>query len=129
MYISKKDREIVRNKFNGKCAYTGTILKDDWQVDHIEPCRGYIKQLNTIDNMFPVQKIVNHYKRALSLSSFKNWYLTGLHDRLKKLPKNPKTDKSKRNKAYMLEIAELFGITTDKPFGGLLYFEIIKENK
>ena len=26
MYISKKDREIVKNKFGDKCAYTGTEL-------------------------------------------------------------------------------------------------------
>ena len=37
MYISKKDREIIKNKFGGKCAYTGTELKEDWQVDHVKP--------------------------------------------------------------------------------------------
>jgi len=37
MYISKKNREIIKNKFGGKCAYTGTELKEDWQVDHIKP--------------------------------------------------------------------------------------------
>lgn len=27
MYISKKNREIIKQKFGGKCAYTGTELK------------------------------------------------------------------------------------------------------
>ena len=39
MYISKKNREIVRNKFDGKCAYTGTELLPDWQVDHVKAVR------------------------------------------------------------------------------------------
>ena len=69
MYISKKEREIVKNKFGGKCAYTGTELKDDWQVDHIKPVvrnwfsKGAVfEKEHHIDNMFPCQKIVNHYK-------------------------------------------------------------------
>jgi hypothetical protein len=34
MKISKIDREIVRMKFGGKCAYSGTELEHDWQVDY-----------------------------------------------------------------------------------------------
>jgi hypothetical protein len=37
MYISKKDRELIKGKFNGKCAYSGTDLEDDWQVEHVKP--------------------------------------------------------------------------------------------
>lgn len=40
MYISKKDRQIVRSKYGGKCAYTGKPLAEDWQVDHVEPVQG-----------------------------------------------------------------------------------------
>ena len=39
MYISKKNREIIKQKFNGKCAYSGTNLEPDWQVEHIKPVR------------------------------------------------------------------------------------------
>jgi len=130
MYISKKNREVIRLKLDGKCAYTGTPLKDDWQIDHVVPIlrtgwkndalREYEHRL---DNMIPVQKIVNHYKGALNLEDFRNWYLAGLHERLGKLPKNPRTEKSKRKKAYLLEVAELFGITRDKPFSGKFHME------
>ena len=119
--MSTIDREQVYNKFNGLCAYTGTRLKDDWQVDHIVPVSN--GGTNDIENLLPAQRIVNHYKGALPLKAFREWYLGGLHLRLKKLPKNPKAENSIRHKAYLLEVAELFGISIDKPFDGVFYFE------
>jgi 5-methylcytosine-specific restriction endonuclease McrA len=130
MYISKKNREIVKNKFGGKCAYTGTELMPDWQVDHVKPIlrnwfsKGAVfEKEHHIDNMFPTQKIINHYKGSLDLETFRKWFLGGLHERLKKLPKNPKTEKSHKKKAYLLEVARLFDITPEKPFDGKFYFE------
>lgn len=132
MYISKKHREVIKNKFNGKCAYTGTELKDDWQVDHVKPrimfeigSYPYEGNPNDINNLVPCQKIVNHYKRALDLETFRTWFLNGLHTRLKKLPKNPKVNKSIKHKAYLLEVASLFGISENSPFCGKFYFETI----
>lgn len=29
-------REKVYSKFDGKCAYSGTPLESDWQIDHME---------------------------------------------------------------------------------------------
>jgi len=129
MYISKKDRAIIKQKFDGKCAYTGTELKDDWQVEHINPIRrnwwensALFEKDHKTENMVPCQRIVNHYKHSLTLEDYRKRLLM-LHERLKKLPKNPRTDKGKKRKAYMLEVAELFGVTEDKPFSGIFYFE------
>jgi len=47
----------------------------------------------------------------------------GLHERLKKLPKNPKAEKSIKRKKYLLKVAEFFDIKPDKPFNGKFYFE------
>lgn len=128
-------RDIIYAKYNGRCAYSGTELKNDWQVDHIKPrimfeigSYPYEGNPNDINNLVPCQKIINHYKRALDLETFRTWYLGELHIRLKKLPKNPKVAKSIKHKAYMLEIAQLFGITEDKPFSGTFYFETFKPN-
>ncbi len=33
----KIDRELVKNKFGGKCAYCGVVLGDKWNVDHVIP--------------------------------------------------------------------------------------------
>lgn len=132
MYISKKVREIVKNRYGGKCAYTGTELKDDWQVDHIIPVirdhfggKPLFEKEHHIDNMVPCQKIVNHYKGNLNLEEFRGWYMKGLHERLKKMPKNPRSPKSAKKKAYLLEVAELFGITEDCAFNGKFYFETL----
>lgn len=141
MYIPKELRRKVYKKCGGRCAYTGTILKDDWQVDHYYPVR-YCKMTlpnvqlkvfneleitdpNDFHNLLPAQRIVNHYKRALLPGKFKSWYLGGLHERLAALPKNPRTEKSINHKRYLLEVAELFGITPNKPFNGIFYFETL----
>lgn len=73
--------------------------------------------------MIPVQKIINHYKHSISLEEFRTWLLGGLHIRLKKLPKNPRTEKGVKRKEYLKKVAGYFGITEDKPFNGKFYFE------
>lgn len=136
--MTKKKRQEVFDKFGGRCAYTGLPLGDDWQVDHVEAialveyyCSGKIgyeelrERNNSIENLMPALKIVNHYKRGLKLESFRTWYLGGLHERLKKLPKNPKSPASIRRKQYLFKVAEAFGITPEKPFNGKFYFETI----
>lgn len=134
-YISKKQREEIKQKFDGLCAYSGTPLEDDWQVDHIKPVvrnwfsKGAVfEKEHHIDNMFPCQKIVNHYKGSLDLETFRTWYLGGLHDRMDK-PKNPRTEKSKRKKEYLNKVASYFGITPTKPFNGIFYFESVGKEK
>ncbi len=125
--MKKKLREEIRQKFGGLCAYSGTPLKDDWQVDHLIPkchVRNYFDH-NNIDNLLPSQRIINHYKRSLSLAEFKAWYLGKLHERLGKLPKKTNNPKAMERKRYLLEVAELFGITEDKPFSGTFYFETL----
>ena len=123
MRFPKKTRQEVFEKFGGKCAYTGTDLKEDWQIDHIYPLR--YGGSNTIDNLYPCQAIVNHYKRSLTLNVFKGWYLARLHLRLAKLPKQPRTKASEKRKKYLLDLADLFGIAADKPFSGVFYFETL----
>lgn len=140
MSIKKSLRNEVYNKFGGKCAYSGTDLKEDWQIDHLVPktlfetvYRNKLRfveapnDVDHIDNLMPVQRIINHYKRSLLLEDFRNWYLGELHERLKKLPKNPRVEKSIRHKEYLLEVAELFGITPEKPFDRIFYFEKLQE--
>ena len=120
-------RALVYNKFNGKCAYSGTELKYDWQVEHIIPHRGEDPALKAdINNMCPVQKLINHYKHSMPLEDYR-YTLKNMHKRLAKLPKKPRTVKSRRRIIYMTLIAEYFGITPDRPFDGVFYFEKLKK--
>lgn len=141
-------RERIYNKFGGLCAYSGTPpLKDDWQIDHMIPrslmrvndreeLGGYINgewvkldSYNDENNLAPCQRIINHYKRAMEPHTFKEWRLSTLHERLKKLPKNPRVERSIRHKEYLLEVASYFDITPDKPFDGKFYYEKLKANE
>lgn len=128
MKITKELKSILYQKYGGRCAYTGTVLKDDWQVDHVEPIKRFKNgcehpHLDVEENMVPCQKIVNHYKGSLTLDEFRNWYLKGLHRRLSKLPLNPRTRQSAKKKKYLIEVATYFGITPNRPFNGVFYFE------
>lgn len=35
--MKQSDRNIIFNKYNGKCAYCGYELVKGWHVDHVEP--------------------------------------------------------------------------------------------
>lgn len=78
---------------------------------------------HSIENMVPVQKLINHYKHSLGLETFRTWYMANLHIRLQNLPKKPITAKNIRRKEYMLRVAAYFGITEDILFSGKFYFE------
>jgi 5-methylcytosine-specific restriction endonuclease McrA len=125
-------RERIYSKFNGLCAYSGTPLEDDWQIDHIKPIARnddgtcMFPEDDCEDNMVPAQRLINHYKHSMPLETFRNWYMAGLHERITKLPKNPKTEKSIKRSEYLLRVAAYFGITPDQPFDGEFYFEKTK---
>lgn len=138
MSISKKLREQVRIKYNGLCAYTGLPLDDKWQADHVLPkClnnwleSGYeskgmraLENIDCIENLVPALRIVNHYKRSLDLEGFRNYMLT-FHIRYSKLPRKTTVQRTVERIAYMNKISEAFGITKEKPFNGIFYFETI----
>ena len=120
-------------KFGGSCAYTGTVLDIDWQVDHIEAVRrnwfsndALCRENHNFENMVPTQRIINHYKHSYDLELFRNLLLT-LHFRLKKTPKNPRTEKGLKRKEYLYKVASYFEITEDKQWDGLFYFEKLKQ--
>ena len=127
----KIDRQSVFNKYGGRCAYTGQPLPDDWQIDHVIPKSSRIWKFNKnariisgihydfpddIENLNPCLGIVNHYKNNMSIENFR-MYMKYLHIRLLAYHKDSKIYKE------MVNVAEAFGITPDKPFSGKFYFE------
>lgn len=124
-----KNRQIVFDKYGGRCAYTGKPLDDKWQIDH-KLCRlettCTMTDRDNIENMLPTLRIINHYKRGLFFNEWRE-RISKLHIRLQALPKNPKVQKSIKTKVYLLEVADAFGITPEKPFNGIFYFETLKQ--
>jgi hypothetical protein len=33
--MNKQTRDLIYQKFDGRCAYSGTTLEPDWQIDQI----------------------------------------------------------------------------------------------
>jgi hypothetical protein len=124
-------RQRIFNKFNGLCAYSGTPLEDDWQIDHLHPVvrhplTGKMQrpERDTEANLVPCQRAINNYKHAVPLEDFRTWLLGKLHERL---PKYPKSGAGLAQRQRMEKIAAYFGITPDKPFNGIFHFETIDQ--
>jgi len=119
-------RNKVYDKYNGRCAYCGCeITLDNFQVDHKLPKAA--GGTDNFDNLMPACKECNHYKRALDIHTFRKEWLGKLHTRIKRIPKNPTSEKGKRYKAYMEKILTKYGISEDKPFDGKFYFEKLEQ--
>ena len=78
MGFSKKVREEVYNKTNGKCAYCGCELPKRWHIDHVVPVeRDFTTKKYTgngtdaIDNLLPACPSCNIFKSCGSLQQFR----------------------------------------------------------
>jgi CRISPR/Cas system Type II protein with McrA/HNH and RuvC-like nuclease domain len=112
--MTKKTRELVYAKYNGRCAYCGhEITLKEMQVDHIIPRR--LGGADSLDNYNPSCRICNHYKRAEKLEPWRNFFLGGLLKRIKNI--------------YIVKVAERYGMITFHEWDKKFYFEReIKEN-
>lgn len=81
MRLSASDREIVRAKFGGRCAYCGCELGARWHADHFEAVRRGAwcgqpterPENHRLDNMMPACAPCNLSKHAQSLESWRIW--------------------------------------------------------
>ena len=105
--MKKSEREIVFNKYGGKCAYCGCELQKGFHVDHLEPCirltttegswkdgqykavkkvKGYMNEsANHIDNYMPSCPSCNINKHGDTIEQFRNHiagYLRSLNLRM-----------------------------------------------
>ncbi len=76
--MTKKDRQLIFDKFNGKCAYCGCELNKVWHADHLlplvrDPFTGKQKfpELDKIENLMPSCPSCNNYKHSYSLEEFR----------------------------------------------------------
>lgn len=88
--MKKSDREIVRLKYDNKCAYCGCELQKGWHVDHLEALRrisdydkekkkfvftgdAHCPENNNMDNYMPSCASCNITKSTLSLQDFREY--------------------------------------------------------
>jgi len=137
--MTKKDREIVFNKFGGKCAYCGCELTKGWHVDEIEPVRRsreYLKDSNgdriwdkvkrdykskatvehperfNIDNQYPACPSCNINKHSMPLEEFRN-LIKGFMKHLNEI-------------STQYKIAKRYGLIKETDIEVKFYFETYK---
>jgi hypothetical protein len=82
--MTAKDRQVIFDKYGGKCAYCGCELKKGWNADHIKPawhtwkdeevlqriCKTG-KGSNEIENYNPSCPRCNKWKSTYSIEEFR----------------------------------------------------------
>lgn len=90
MRLTKAERETVRMRFGGRCAYCGCELGPRWHADHLEPVQRELQSVrdgNTLrfkhtgrvhrpehdhfGNLMPSCQPCNNYKHFFSLEEFR----------------------------------------------------------
>jgi 5-methylcytosine-specific restriction endonuclease McrA len=81
-------RQLILDKFGGRCAYCGVLPAGKLQVDHIIPKEYFIRfvqkgnvpqflkhlttsDVNHLDNLFPACQPCNFYKSTMGLETFR----------------------------------------------------------
>lgn len=88
MKLTKKQREVLKTMFGGRCAYCGCELGARWHADHVEAVRRRLvyvkgegfKQTGEVDypendhigNLMPACAPCNIRKHAASLEDFRH---------------------------------------------------------
>lgn len=120
--FTKKERQIVYEKYDGHCAYCGCELElKDMQIDHIVPvglssygnkesqCLIDEGKINELNNLLPACRQCNFYKGMRGLDGFRS--------RLKDTLWNTCTD------TFQARLAMKYGMIVKHEWDGKFYFE------
>ena len=128
----KIDRQIIFDKFAGKCAYCGCELQKGWHVDHIQPivrdfkyskhksrfehtgsCRN--PENENLDNYNPSCASCNIQKNSFTLEQFRN---------------NIKQFVNSLNQySTQYKFAKRYGLITENNIDVIFYFETFNTNE
>lgn len=110
MAFSKAIRQAVHAKYGGRCAYCGrAIAYKDMQVDHFVAKRAWTESgSDDISNLMPACRMCNHYKRANTLETFRQY--------IQEIPR-------KLRENYIYKIGVAYGNVAENPKPIEFYFE------
>ena len=116
--MKKQYRELIYNKYNGKCAYCGCgISLSRFHIDHIEPVlrsqKIGNKNVYDLSNMNPSCLECNLMKSSYSLEEFRD-KISGFTDKLRL-----------RNAQYRFALK--YGLIKEYSQDVVFYFERIKQ--
>jgi 5-methylcytosine-specific restriction endonuclease McrA len=90
MRLTKKQRDAVKMKYGGRCAYCGCELSDRWHADHLVPVMREVKTVrtekgyrltsekpmrpenDTIENLMPACPSCNIDKHILTIEEWRD---------------------------------------------------------
>ncbi len=84
MAFTKKQKELLKEKFGGKCAYCGCVLGKLWHADHFIPVyrnggQFENKKADNLDNLMPSCPPCNISKSVLSIEQWRQKLEQGPH--------------------------------------------------
>ena len=87
--LNKHEREVLKNKFCGRCAYCGCVLNDKWHADHIEPVirisanEMLYPENDSLRNLVPACHPCNLHKHSNDLENYRRIINDGRREFLK----------------------------------------------
>lgn len=127
--VNKKERQLIFDKYKGRCAYCGEELKKGWHTDHIEPivrdshwnsvkgryeatgtCRK--PENDTLENFNPSCASCNIQKNSYTLEQFRHnieRYVISLN-----------------SYSTQYKIAKRYGLISENDIKVTFYFETLK---
>jgi hypothetical protein len=99
----KYNRDELKQKYEGRCAYCGCLLEGKWHADHVVPVRRTVKyittpdgfkkkvrvfenpELDTIENLVPACASCNINKHSMTVEQFRDsiyQYVESLNKRM-----------------------------------------------
>lgn len=119
MRLTKKQREELKQKYGGRCAYCGCELPKRWHADHIEPVKRLGGKVNFperhyMDNLNPSCSSCNIQKHSETLENFR-WNIENFINSLNSYHNQYK-------------FAKKFGLVQETGKKVVFYFEQFEQN-
>lgn len=76
MRLTKQQREELKQKYGGRCAYCGDELGKRWHADHMDPVyrvrgKAHFTHRDTLENLAPACAPCNLYKSVYTVEQFR----------------------------------------------------------
>ena len=116
--MNKKTRDLVKSKYNNKCAYCGCNLQKGWHIDHLEPIVRNWK--NGTCEKPENEKLENYNPSCPSCNIQKNSYT------LEQFRENIKQFVNSLNKySTQYKFAKKYGLISENEIEVKFYFETL----
>jgi hypothetical protein len=85
--LSRKERQLILAKTNGRCHICGGVVSERWQADHVLAHSG--GGVHVVDNYLPAHAVCNNYRWDYTSDEFQEILKLGVWIRLQMEHKTP----------------------------------------